>query len=203
MTAATAMLLASSPPDWLRGGYTPVAAADAGGTLIRRARSAHTRLESLFIFLRLDAVRSPPLRYAPPKAGQTPLGSPGSKGVDRLREALELLAPGVREREAVAVHRVADLLGHQHGRGPGARREPAREVDRGAEPVAPAVHGLPAGDPGAQRREGLVLCGRLDEPQRAVEHRVRLGRDQHDRVADQLDDPHRRVARLGGQVRQP
>src|SRR4051812_13865293 len=180
MTAATAMLLASSPPDWLRGGYTPVAAADAGGTLIRRARSAHTRLESLFIFLRLDAVRSPPLRCAPPKAGLIPLGSPGPKGVDRLREALELLAPGVREREAVAVQRVADLLGHQHGRGPGARREPAREVDRGAEPVAPAVHGLPPGDPGAQRREGLVLRGRLDEPQRAVEPRGPLRRPQPD-----------------------
>ena len=66
--------------------------------------------------------------------------------VHRLREALELLAAGVGEGERPALERVPDVFGDEHGRRSRAGGEAAGEVDRRAEPVAPAVHRLSARD---------------------------------------------------------
>ncbi len=117
---------------------------------------------------------------------------------------LRLLAARVRPAVAVA-GRLADLARAEDARGPRDVGEPARDVDRVSVPVAAARQRLAVRHARSQQRKSVCVLplGRLDERERAFEQRVRLGRDEHRGVADQLHELHRGRGDLSRQLPQP
>ena len=115
---------------------------------------------------------------------------------------MPLRRPDAGLRPAVAVgNRPLHRVGGQHAAGPCHRGDAAGEVDRVAEPVAGPRERLAAGHAGAQLGERLALgVGGGDEAQRGGHQRLGLRADDHDRVADRLDEPHRRLDELEDQV---
>ena len=88
--------------------------------------------------------------------------------------------------------------------GAGALGQARREVDRAAVVVAPAPQRRAVRGARVERGELLALAlGRLHQPEHRVEQRRRLGRDEHDGVADRLDQPHGRLGDVGGERREP
>ena len=113
--------------------------------------------------------------------------------------------PAADQREAgVARGPLVHRRVGDHRRGTRALGQPGREVDRPAVVVAPAPQRRTMRDAGVDRREVLPLgLGRLHQAERGVEQRRRLRRDEHHRVADRLDEPHRRNGHMGRDRGQP
>ena len=115
-------------------------------------------------------------------------------------DALDPAPPGRRPAELLA-HRVAHLPGGEHRARAGDGGDPAGEVDRPAVPVAGAAERLAARDPDPQLGEGLALAvGGGHEVEADAEQLARLGRRQHRRVADRLDQADVAAQHVAGQL---
>src|SRR3954447_9337357 len=121
-----------------------------------------------------------------------------------LADALELaLARQLRPVVAVLAELVLELRADDHRARPRLVGDAACQVDRRAEPVAGARQALAKCHPGAHRRELLALrLDALEQVQQGLEQRARLRRHEHGRVADHLDQAHRRLRDVCRQRRQ-
>ena len=109
-----------------------------------------------------------------------------------------------RRRPAVTLaDRVADLAGGQHAAGPGDRGHAAGQVDRAPVPVAGAAERGPAAMPTRSCGKSSPSASAASTRSSAsVEHRVRVGADEHRGVADRLDQAHVAAQALGGELDQ-
>src|SRR3954468_16473125 len=113
-------------------------------------------------------------------------------------DALEVLAPALGPRESLRGALLRRLLDGDPP-GLGSVDDAAGAVDGRAEPVAAPVHGAPACDADAHRREVLALVlDALAQVDRGVEQRVDVGGHEHRPVADRLDEVDRRARHLVG-----
>ena len=110
---------------------------------------------------------------------------------DLARHSLEAAVAGERP-QVVPARGLTDLAGRDDAATAREAGQPAGEVDGAAVPVARALEALARRDAAAQQQPVRIVAGAVDESEHCVEQRVRLGRDEHRRVADRLDEPHRR-----------
>ena len=145
-----------------------------------------------------------PMRSDPATALREPswaVASPDPKQLDIALDALEVTRAGERPLKSRAIadgisHRIRD----QHGARPRHPGDPACHVHRTTEPVAGPADRHPAGDSGSQPGKVVVGVDDLDQLQDGIQQRRRIGADEHHRVADRLDEPHRRRGQVTRQA---
>ena len=89
----------------------------------------------------------------------------------------------------VVVERGGDGGVDQHVAGAGHVHQAVGEVDRSTEDVALAQHDRTGGDAGPERGQAVVVTDLGDQAQRGLGRHHRIGRGEHDLVADHLHHP--------------